>query len=29
VVVCVGLRCFSGVMRNEPIRTFWSQQSVD
>ncbi len=29
VVVCVGLRCFSGVMSNEPIRTFWLQQSAD
>jgi type IV pilus assembly protein PilY1 len=28
-VVCVALRCFSGVMRNDPIRTFWSQESVD
>ncbi len=29
VVVCVALRCFTGVMRNDPIRTFWSQESVD
>jgi type IV pilus assembly protein PilY1 len=28
-VVCVALRCFSGVMRNDPIRTFWAQDSVD
>jgi type IV pilus assembly protein PilY1 len=28
-LVCVGLRCLSGVMRDEPIRTFWSQESVD
>jgi hypothetical protein len=28
-MVCVALRCFSGVMRNDPIRTFWSQESVD
>jgi type IV pilus assembly protein PilY1 len=29
VVVCVALRCFTGVMTNDPIRTFWSQESVD
>jgi type IV pilus assembly protein PilY1 len=29
VVVCVALRCFAGVMTNDPIRTFWSQESVD
>ena len=29
VVVCIALRCFSGVMQNDPIRTFWSQESVD
>jgi type IV pilus assembly protein PilY1 len=28
-VVCVGLRCFTGVLSNDPIRTFWSQESVD
>jgi hypothetical protein len=28
-VVCVALRCFSGVMRNDPVRTFWSQESTD
>jgi len=28
-VVCVALRCFSGIMSNDPIRTFWSQESVD
>jgi type IV pilus assembly protein PilY1 len=28
-VVCVALRCFAGVMRNDPIRTFWLQESVD
>jgi hypothetical protein len=28
-VVCVGVRCFSGVMSNNPVRTFWSQESVD
>ncbi len=28
-LVCVGLRCLSGLMRDEPIRTFWSQESVD
>jgi type IV pilus assembly protein PilY1 len=28
-VVCIALRCFSGVMSNNPVRTFWSQESVD
>ena len=28
-VVCVGLRCFTGVMTNDPIRTFWSQENLD
>jgi type IV pilus assembly protein PilY1 len=28
-VVCVSLRCFSGVMSNDPIRTLWAQESVD
>jgi type IV pilus assembly protein PilY1 len=28
-VVCVALRCFSGVMSNDPIRTLWSQESTD
>jgi type IV pilus assembly protein PilY1 len=28
-VVCVGLRCFTGVMTNDPIRTFWAQESLD
>jgi type IV pilus assembly protein PilY1 len=28
-IVCVGLRCFSGVLSNDPIRTFWSQESLD
>jgi type IV pilus assembly protein PilY1 len=28
-VVCIALRCFSGVMRNDPIRTLWSQESTD
>jgi hypothetical protein len=28
-VVCIALRCFSGVMSNNPKRTFWSQESVD
>ena len=23
------LRCFSGVLQNDPIRTFWSQESLD
>jgi hypothetical protein len=28
-VVCIALRCFSGVMSNNPKRTFWSQETVD
>jgi hypothetical protein len=28
-VVCVALRCFTGVMQNDPIRTFWSQDRGD
>jgi hypothetical protein len=28
-VVCVALRCFSGVMSNDPVRAFWSQENVD
>jgi type IV pilus assembly protein PilY1 len=28
-LVCVGLRCFVGVLDNDPIRAFWSQESVD
>ena len=28
-IVCVGLRCFTGVLTNDPIRAFWSQESVD
>jgi type IV pilus assembly protein PilY1 len=27
-VVCVGLRCFTGVMTNDPVRTFWAQESL-
>jgi hypothetical protein len=28
-VVCVALQCFSGVMSNNPVRTLWSQESID
>jgi type IV pilus assembly protein PilY1 len=28
-VVCVALRCFSGVLQNDPIRTLWSQEILD
>ena len=28
-VVCVALRCFSGVLQNDPIRTLWSQENLD
>lgn len=28
-VVCVGLRCFGGVMHNDPKRTTWSEDNVD
>lgn len=28
-VVCVGLRCFMGLMSNDPIRTVWSQDVVE
>jgi type IV pilus assembly protein PilY1 len=28
-VVCIGTRCFSGVMSNDPIRTLWAQESTD
>ncbi|HZI45109.1 MAG TPA: PilC/PilY family type IV pilus protein, partial [Ilumatobacter sp.] len=28
-IVCVGLRCFTGVLSNDPIRGTWTQESVD
>lgn len=28
-IVCVGLRCFTGVMTNDPVRTFWAQENVN
>jgi type IV pilus assembly protein PilY1 len=28
-IVCVGLRCFTGLLDNDPIRTFWAQESLD
>jgi type IV pilus assembly protein PilY1 len=28
-VVCVGVRCFCGVLSNDPVRTFWEQENVD
>ena len=28
-IVCVGLRCFTGVLDNDPIRGTWTQESLD
>ena len=28
-IVCVGLRCFTGVLNNDPIRGTWTQESLD
>ena len=28
-VICVGLICFPAGFQNTPVRTFWSQESVD
>jgi type IV pilus assembly protein PilY1 len=28
-IVCVGLRCFTGVLTNDPVRGTWTQESLD
>jgi hypothetical protein len=28
-IICIGLICFPAGFQNNPVRTFWSQQSLD